>query len=223
MGLRKLINIFKSKKITSEEFVNKLRNEGFTIGKNCRFFDPESCVVDRQNPHMVTIGDNAKITHGVVFLTHDYSTSVIANVYGDFYGGVGYIHIGNNVFIGLNTIILKNTDIGDNVIIGAGSVVSGILESGWVYAGNPVRKIMSLDDYKTKLEKRQIKDIVEIKQHLKKQNKEYDYSYFKEYGFSLLERDGVIPQDFLNRIERTGERELIIDRFYKTSKLVDIE
>ena len=49
--------------------------------------------------------------------------------------------IGNNVFIGMNSIILKGTVIGDNCVVGAGSVVHGVFEDNCVIAGNPARII----------------------------------------------------------------------------------
>ena len=58
------------------------------------------------------------------------------------------------MFIGMRSIILQGTNIGDNVIIGAGSVVSGKVESNSVYAGNPAKKICSLEEHKNKLAKR---------------------------------------------------------------------
>jgi len=51
------------------------------------------------------------------------------------------IDIGNNVLIGSNCTILPGTVIPDNVIIGAGSVVKGELETNAIYAGSPCRKI----------------------------------------------------------------------------------
>lgn len=54
------------------------------------------------------------------------------------------ISIGNNVFIGTNSIILRGTEIGDNCVIGAGSVVSGTFESNCVIAGNPAKIIRKL-------------------------------------------------------------------------------
>ncbi len=54
------------------------------------------------------------------------------------------ITIGNNVFIGANCTILPGTVIGDDVVIGAGSVVKGNLEESAVYAGAPCRKIKDL-------------------------------------------------------------------------------
>ena len=51
------------------------------------------------------------------------------------------VHIGQNVFIGCNCLILKGTEIGDDCVIGAGSVVSGKFEAGSVIAGNPAKVI----------------------------------------------------------------------------------
>lgn len=52
--------------------------------------------------------------------------------------------IGENVWIGMNTIILKGVIIGDNTIVGAGSVVTKNLEANSIYAGNPIKMIKKL-------------------------------------------------------------------------------
>lgn len=52
--------------------------------------------------------------------------------------------IGENVFIGCNSLILKGTVIGDNTTIGAGSVVSGAIPANCVAAGNPAKVIRFL-------------------------------------------------------------------------------
>lgn len=53
----------------------------------------------------------------------------------------GDVHIGNNVFIGANCTILPGARIRDNVVVGAGSVVTGELAPNTVYAGAPCRPI----------------------------------------------------------------------------------
>ena len=60
------------------------------------------------------------------------------------------VKIGNNVFIGANSVVLPGSIIGDNVIIGANSVVTGHLSGNNVYAGNIAKKIISMDEYLTK-------------------------------------------------------------------------
>ena len=62
--------------------------------------------------------------------------------------GIKPVSIGENVFIGCNSIILKGATIGDNTTIGAGSVVSGTIPANCIAAGNPARVIKRLDDKK---------------------------------------------------------------------------
>ncbi|TNF49397.1 MAG: acyltransferase [Bacteroidetes bacterium] len=51
------------------------------------------------------------------------------------------IKIGDDVFIGANSIILKGVEIGDRAIVGAGSVVTKNIPNDEVWAGNPAKKI----------------------------------------------------------------------------------
>ncbi len=52
--------------------------------------------------------------------------------------------IGTNVFIGCNCIILKGTEIGDNSVVGAGSVVGGQFPANVIIAGNPAGIVRQL-------------------------------------------------------------------------------
>lgn len=88
------------------------------------------------------------IATDVSFETHDASANFYLENTSDIYGR---INIGDNVFIGMRTIILPGVTIANNVIIGAGSVVTkSILEEGIVLAGNPARRICSISELKTK-------------------------------------------------------------------------
>lgn len=64
----------------------------------------------------------------------------------------GCIEVMDNVFIGYNATILPNVRIGENVIIGAGSVETKDLEANGVYAGSPARKIGTFEEYARKCE-----------------------------------------------------------------------
>lgn len=54
------------------------------------------------------------------------------------------IYIGQNCFLGCNSIILKGTVLGNNCVVGAGAVVCGRFEDDCVIAGNPARIIRKL-------------------------------------------------------------------------------
>lgn len=142
---------------TSQDFVELLRLKNVKIGEGTVFFDPISTIVDTQRPWMLEIGEYCKITSGVVILSHDYSRSVLRRVYDEIIPEAGITTIGNNVFIGINSIILMGADIGDNVIVGAGSVVSGNVPDNVVVAGNPAKIICTLDEYYEKRKKQSIK------------------------------------------------------------------
>jgi len=71
----------------------------------------------------------------------------------DFFNECVYkeVIIGRNVWIGTNTIVLKGFHIGDNSIIGAGSVVNGHIPANVITAGSPARVIRTLGIETTEL------------------------------------------------------------------------
>jgi len=56
------------------------------------------------------------------------------------------VTIGNNVWIGGNTVILPGVHIGDNVVVGAGSVVTKDIPDWSFAAGNPCRVIRAITE-----------------------------------------------------------------------------
>ena len=133
---------------TSPGLFNKiLAMEGFDIGEGTIFYAPKTMTIDRERPWMLKIGAYCKITSGVTILTHDYSRSVLRRVYGEIIGEAKETVIGDNVFIGVNSIILMGSHIGNNVIVGAGSVVSGNIPDNVVVSGNPAKVIRTLEEH----------------------------------------------------------------------------
>lgn len=61
------------------------------------------------------------------------------------------ISIGNNVFIGVNSVIMPGVIIEENVIIAAGSVVTKSVPAGVIIGGNPAKIIGDFSSYKQKI------------------------------------------------------------------------
>lgn len=102
-------------------------------------------------PWLITLGDNVYITDGVQFVTHDGGTLILRKSVPDLEITKPII-VGNDVYIGIHSIILPGSVIEDNCIIGAGSVVTGHLKTGYVYAGVPAKAIKTIEKYTEKLQ-----------------------------------------------------------------------
>ena len=107
---------------------------GVVIGNNCRI-QSHSFICE-----LVTIGENCFIGHGVMFINDDWKRGGPAR--GDRSLWKETI-VGNNVSIGSNATILP-VKICDNVVIGAGSVVTKNITEPGIYAGNPAKKLRDL-------------------------------------------------------------------------------
>jgi maltose O-acetyltransferase len=132
---RRLISILRG-----EQNLNKLIKRGLIIGKN--FKRMQGVIIDPSHCWHITIGDNVILAPNVHILAHDASTKPFLN-----YTKIANVEIGNNVFIGAGSIVLPGVKIGNNVVIGAGSVVCKNIPTNTLAAGNPAKIISSLDDY----------------------------------------------------------------------------
>ena len=192
--IKKIIRkIIYKENATSDDLVNYLRSKGAVIGQRVKFYAPNKTLIDKTAPFLLQIGDDVRITEGVKILTHDYSWSVLKKFScdtiskGRILGSQAPVEIGNNVFIGMNTIITKGVTIGDNVIIGVSSVVTKDLASNGVYAGNPARLIMSLEDFYRKRELLQFEEAKKLaKAYYKSFGVKPNKEVFSEY-FGLFE------------------------------------
>lgn len=91
---------------------------------------------------LVTIGENCFISHGAMFINDTFESGGPAG--GD-KSKWKSTNIGNNVSIGTNATILP-VSICDNVVIGAGAVVTKNISEPGIYAGNPARKLKDLKE-----------------------------------------------------------------------------
>lgn len=118
------------------------RKAKLTLGKMIRVRSGSKIKV--REGAMIQIGDNTSLNHGCMFISHDkiiigkgaqFGPNVLIYDHDhDFRENNGLkelkykttpVFIGDNVWIGANTVILRGTKIGNNCIVGAGSVVKG--------------------------------------------------------------------------------------------------
>ncbi len=130
-----------------ETYINYLRKKGIKIGKNCTIGPARTINVDLSRPYLVEIGDEVRLNYGLTIMTHDYLSLVFKNYYGDFLPSSGKVKIGNNVYFGRNCTVLKGVTIGNNCIIGYGSLVTKDIPDNSVAAGIPAKVICTLDRY----------------------------------------------------------------------------
>jgi acetyltransferase-like isoleucine patch superfamily enzyme len=103
----------------------------------------EDVYFDDLYPENIHIGNNCRITAGTRILTHYIDTQHIPDIVkgNQFHFYKGQVRIGNNVFIGTNSIIVKPVTIGDNSIIGANAIVTKDVPESAIVAGIPAKII----------------------------------------------------------------------------------
>ena len=125
-----------------------------SIGKNVYFFSR----IFPADPKLLSLGNNVVIATNVRFVNHDRvdillngmdeeASNVDEKKHSKYYAP---IKVGNNVFIGSDTVILPGVQIGDNTVIGAGCVVTKSLPAGYVWGGVPARQIGNFTSFLSK-------------------------------------------------------------------------
>lgn len=120
------------------------RISGVKIGKNNQILG----AFWSSEPYLIEIGDDCQITAGVKFFTH--GGAKVARIIDPTFDCFGKVKIGNNVYIGTNSLIMPGVTVGNNVLIAAGSVVTHSVPDNVVIGGNPAHIICSFEDYYAK-------------------------------------------------------------------------
>ena len=131
-----------------------------TMGEGCKI--KAGCIID--NPEKIELGNGVSIQYncylsgfGEIKVGDDVSlgnnTKIFTTEHPYYDDGKPFkynplkilpVTIGNNVITGADVIVLGGIHIGDNVMIGAGSVVTKDIPSNSVYAGNPAKLIKKI-------------------------------------------------------------------------------
>jgi maltose O-acetyltransferase len=125
-------------KLRGEQDIAKLIAHGLQVGRSV--YIARGCYFDPGYAWLISIGDHTTLGPRVTILTHDATPKLRTG-----YSRIARVRIGARVFIGANAIILPGVKIGDDAIIGAGSVVRRDVPAGAVVFGNPAEDQGSTD------------------------------------------------------------------------------
>lgn len=167
--INRIINFIKRQKAlrSSKGYIKYLRSKGIKIGEGCYIPNPKSVQIDYSRPTLLEIGDNVRLNQDLTIMTHDFASFVFINLYHEFIPSHKKIKIGNNVYFGRKCTVLKGVTIGDNCIIGYGSVVMKDIPANSVAAGSPAKVICTLDEYFEKRKKQYKQEVIEFGRSIK--------------------------------------------------------
>ncbi len=117
----------------------QLRRGGAALGSGLKI--GSRCYIDTVFPWAITIGDDVTLSWDVTITAHDAAMWPALG-----YTVVRPVSIGSRAYVGAGATILAGCSIGEGAVVGAGSVVSGDVDPHSVVAGNPARRIGSVDD-----------------------------------------------------------------------------
>ncbi|WP_302326044.1 acyltransferase [Enterocloster lavalensis] len=192
---------------SNDRFCEYIREHGGVVGSNVNFVNPKATHVDINRAKYISIGDNCCLS-AVSLIAHDYSWYVLGYSDSEIYpDGGGGIRIGNNCFIGYKSIVLRNVTIGENVIIGAGSVVTKDIPSNTVWGGSPAKQLMTLDEYKTKRKKNIIREGKMARDvFIESNGREMTIEECAFFGFYFLQRTEENYVKYIARLPFNSER-----------------
>lgn len=192
---------------SSKRYIEFLKSKGCSIGEKTRFISPSQCHVDPGRMDYISIGNNCCLVCSTI-LAHDYSWYTFLGAFNDVVPDPGgKVVIGNNVFVGYKSVILKDTKIGDNVIIGAQSVVKGIVPSNTVWAGVPAKQICRLEEFYEKKVSMKLESAIMRRDFIKeKKGRNPSIEEMGLFALLFLERTEDNWKSFLCNIEFNGIR-----------------
>lgn len=141
--IKKIVNIYRRTFWNGERYAKFL---GVKIGSNCSIGKAHF----GSEPYLIEIGNYVQIT-SVRFATH--GGAWVLRRQDEKFDFFGKIKIGDNVYIGNQSIILPGVTIGQDVIVAAGSVVTKSVPSGKIIGGNPAKIIGDVMEFKERMMK----------------------------------------------------------------------
>jgi acetyltransferase-like isoleucine patch superfamily enzyme len=150
--------------------VRYMRWLGMKVGEGCQFFNRIEGF--GSEPWLIEIRNYVILAGGVQFITHDGASRLYrkelpgSSKYGNRFGRI-LIH--DECFIGMNSIIMPDVEIGPYSIVGVGSIVNKNVPPRMVYAGVPAKPICTFDEYFTRYKESMIKISSDNREELRRE------------------------------------------------------
>jgi maltose O-acetyltransferase len=119
-------------RLRGEPSIERLVAQGLQLGEEPHISRP--VYLDTGHPWLITIGDYVTLSPYVAVITHDPSLAHYTSK-----TRLGSVTIGNRVNVGVGSIILPGTNIGDDSVVGAGAVVQGEVPPGSLVMPEPAK------------------------------------------------------------------------------------
>lgn len=127
-------------KLRGEQDVASLVRAGLRLGEDV--YISRGAYIDPGYAWLVSIGDQTTIGPNVTILAHDAAPKLRTGS-----SLLGSVRIGARVFIGANSTILPGAVIGDDAIVGAGTVVREEVRPGTIVIGSPAQEAGTTDGH----------------------------------------------------------------------------
>ena len=146
---------FKYEKIKKDR-VALSRKIGVRIGADCQVLANPFAAFGNE-PWLISLGNHVDVAADVQFLTHEGGIWIMRGL-DEKYKKLDVfspIVVGNNVLIGMRSIIMPGVTIGNNVIVAANSIVTKNVPDNCVVGGNPAKFICSIDNFVEKFKNKE--------------------------------------------------------------------
>lgn len=140
-GVRRLWNMYRIK----ADPIGYCRSIGVQVGEGCWLTWLTEATFGSE-PYLVSLGDHVCVASGVRFVTHDGALWVFLQENPGI-DAFAPIKVGDNVFIGMNAVIMPGVTIGDDCIVAAGAVVVRDVPPGSIVGGVPGKVLGTVEDY----------------------------------------------------------------------------